>query len=243
MPPEDKGFHQNWLAQQRADLEELSEALLHDAHDENKLRLLIRKSLEHFESYTLHRLKLSEEDAPSLFCPVWCTSYENSFLWIGGCRPSFFIRLAYTLSGSQLEAQLEEYLSGVRRGNLAELSYVQLSQVNDLHVRTVREEDKLSSRLASLQENIVDEPLVSFAADSSGSSSLNEVDGTMNAHASAMGKIIEDADKLRLSTLTKLLDIFTPRQSLDFLIASKQLHLSINVWGKRRASCHGKIAT
>ncbi|KAG9447881.1 hypothetical protein H6P81_014009 [Aristolochia fimbriata] len=229
--------YHNWVAQQRADLEELSQALLRDADDEHKLRLVVDKCLEHYRDYTAQRLELSEEDAPSLVCPVWCSSYESSFMWLAGCRPSMGIRLLYALSGTQLQAQLEEYLSGVRRGNLGELSVGQLNTVNELHMRTVREEENLSDRMANLQEDVADEPLVSITADGAGgSSSLDELDGAMDAHACTYGKILEDADKLRLNTLTNLVGIFTPRQAVDFLIASKKLHLSISEWGKRRHS-------
>ncbi|KAF7121040.1 hypothetical protein RHSIM_Rhsim13G0189400 [Rhododendron simsii] len=84
---------------------------------------------------------------------------ENSLLWIAGCRPSIFIRLVYALCGADFKAQLTEFLRGARTGQLRELSAGQLALVNGLQMRTVKEEEKLTSQLATLQEEIADQPL------------------------------------------------------------------------------------
>ncbi|OVA07258.1 Transcription factor TGA like domain [Macleaya cordata] len=241
--------YQNWMTQQQGDLEELLQVFNQHHHhhhhvprdDEEKLRLVVEKVIKHFQEYHETRTRLSKDDATSFFSPTWCNSIENSCLWLGGCRPSLSIRLVYSLCGSELESQLNEYLEGVRKGNMGELSATQLGLVSQLQCRTVSDEEKLSKKMASLQEDIADEPLATFANKSGpgsygdGESSDNgEVDRALDAHARALAGVLDDADKLRMNTLKELIGILKPLQAVDFLIVSKKLHLCIHEWGKRR---------
>ncbi|KAI3828193.1 hypothetical protein L1987_02290 [Smallanthus sonchifolius] len=229
--------YQNWMAQQRLDLDELLEALNNYPTDLDYLHLMTKKAIDHFENYRTARAQLAKHDAPSFLSPSWGTTFENSFLWIGGCRPSLIIRLVYVLCGSQLSTHLAEFLEGVRRGNLGEISSSQLKSIDDLHAKTVKEEDKLTSRLASLQENIEDEPLVLLANDCSepGEWSRGDVvDRAMDSHALDLYKIMLEADKLRMDILKGTIDILTLLQAVELLVASKKLHLSLHEWSKRR---------
>lgn len=232
--------YESWLQIQEQDLQELLQAT---SQDERALRSVISKTLQHYQDYSEKRTLLAQEDAAPFFSPRWCTSLENSFLWIAGCRPSMSIRLIYSLCGSQLEAQLAEFLQGVRRGNLAELSAHQLSQINALQCKTVREEDKLSSRMASLQEDMADHPLVGMASRRGGSEEDGDraiVDRAIEDRVGALSSILVDADKLRVGTVRELVDVLTPLQAVDLLIAAKQLHLSVHEWGKRRDGRRGR---
>ncbi|KAJ9671434.1 hypothetical protein PVL29_025239 [Vitis rotundifolia] len=232
-------FHccfQDWINQQHQDLQELLQGLDTDSPDSDHLRHLIQKSLQHFQDYSAARAELSKLDAPSFFCPSWITSFENSFLWLGGCRPSLAIRLLYSISGSELQAQLPDFLKGCTRGNLADISATQLISINALHGRVVREEDQLSSRMASMQEDTADEPLSIIAKKLR---TVGEYSRTVNSaietHSQALASVLEEADKLRLSTFKGLQEILTPLQAAHFLVASKKLHLSMHEWGKQRA--------
>ncbi|GFZ12395.1 hypothetical protein Acr_23g0007800 [Actinidia rufa] len=242
-------FH-DWIAKQYQDLDELVDALASFPLDDERLQLLTKKSVEHFQGYLDDRALLSENNAPSFLSPSWCTTFENSFLWLGGCRPSLSIRLVYALCGSEMEAHLHEYLLGERTGNLGEISAHQLNLINNLHSKTIREEDKLSAQMASLQahsnkiclEDVVDEPLSSIVKKSVNvGESSQDVDRALDAHALALGHMLSDADKLRLSTMKELMDILTPLQAVDLLVATKKLHLSIHAWGKRRDEGIGKV--
>ncbi|KAK2967574.1 hypothetical protein RJ640_030445 [Escallonia rubra] len=218
-------FH-NWIAQQRSDLEDLLHAITSNPNDE-RLHLLVEKIIKHFEEYHQNRAVLAQQDAPSFFSPSWCTSFESSFLWIGGCRPSVFIRLVYTRSGSELEAQLWQFFQGDRKGNLGEISPCQLNSINSLHRKT---------------EDIADEPLAMIANNCSEIGESNqEVNQVLDAHAFALARILEDTDKFRLNILKELIQMLTPLQAVDLLVASMKLHLSIHDWGKRRDSHMGKI--
>ncbi|KAL5707526.1 hypothetical protein ACHQM5_018420 [Ranunculus cassubicifolius] len=234
----------DWVSQQRKDLVELLNAKKEEDQDEEKFRQLIQKNIEHFQEYHERRISLGKDDALLAFSSMWCTSFENSFLWIGGCRPTLSIQLVYTLCGMELENHLMEFLDGVRRGDLGELCNSQLSLVNDLHCRTVQEEEAISSRLAGLQEEVGDDALFE------GIDELDQ-DGETNGflrnhhvleeHAQALSRIMEEADMCRLSTVKELTNILTPLQAVDFLVAAKKLYLSMHEWGQRKFIEHGKF--
>ncbi|XP_076928547.1 protein DOG1-like 3 isoform X1 [Bidens hawaiensis] len=196
--------YHNWMAQQRLDLDELVQALNNYPTDLDYLQLITSKVVYHFENYSTARAQLAKHDATSFFAPSWGSTFENSFLWIGGCRPSLTIRLVYALCGSQLNAHLDEFLEGVRHGNLGEISSSQLKSIDNLHAKS---------------ESMADEPLVLLANDngSPGDRSQGEV-----------------VDKLRMNIFKSMIDILTPLQAVEFLVASKKLHLSLHEWSQRR---------
>ncbi|KAL7129439.1 hypothetical protein ABFS83_13G066000 [Erythranthe nasuta] len=238
----------DWIDQQNRDLHELVAA---DISDGAQTKRLVEKGVQHFEDYCGKRAVMAQHDATSLMSPAWCTSLENAALWVGGCRPSLSIRLVYSVCGSELDEQLEEFLRGVRKGNLAEISGQQLHMINALHCRIVKEEDKISARIATLQlcthacdahariqEEIADKPLAVIAkgAERVGEWS-RDVERAANAHSLSLAGILVEADRLRLSTFKELMAILTPSQALDLLIATKKLHISMHEWGKTR-DCH-----
>ncbi|KAI3497170.1 hypothetical protein L1887_39582 [Cichorium endivia] len=229
--------YQNWVAQQRLDLDELLQAITHHPNDLEYLQLITKKVITHFENYNNARAQLAKHDGPSFLSPSWGSTFENSLLWIGGCRPTLIIRLVYALCGSHLNAHLEEFLEGVRHGNLGAISSWQLKRIDDLHATTIKEEDKLSSLLATLQERIADEPLMSLANEvraEGESSNVEDVAKAMDGQALALYNVLIEADKLRLIVLKGMLDILTPLQAVELLVASKKLHLSLHEWAKRR---------
>ncbi|XP_076946752.1 protein DOG1-like 1 [Bidens hawaiensis] len=232
-----RSCYQNWMTQQKLDLDELHQGLNNFPNDVEYLRLITNKALNHFENYRTARAQLAKHDGPSFLAPTWGSTFENSSLWIGGCRPSLIIRLVYVLCGSQLNAHLAEFLDGVTRGNLGEITSSQLKSIDALHAKTIKEEDKLTSIFASVQEKIADEPLALLADNSSkvGESSQDEaVDKAMDSHAHDMYKILVEADKLRLDILKRMIDILTPLQAVELLVASKKLHVSLHEWSKKR---------
>ncbi|XP_077228893.1 delay of germination protein [Tasmannia lanceolata] len=230
--------YENWLDQQQQDLNELLIARNTNPQNEEELSRLVSKTMQHYQDYIDKRTRLSHEDPPCFFAPKWCSSLENSFMWNAGCRPSIAIRLLYSLCGSEMEAQLVEYLQGVRKGNLAELSPRQMGLVNELRGKTVREEEKISERRASLEEGVADDPLDMMASERGQGWSEDDVDRAIDAQAEPLRFLLEDADKLRVSTLREIIDILTPLQAADLLIAAKQLHLSFHEWGVRRDNQH-----
>lgn len=114
-------------------------------------------------------------------------------------------------------------------GLLGDLSAQQLSAVNILQLKTVKEEEKLTSRLASLQEDIADQPLAAIArgARQIGETS-DEAEKALDDHELSMANILEEGDKLRLKSL---LNILTLKRGVEFLEAIKKLHLCLHEWG------------
>ncbi|KAI3914928.1 hypothetical protein MKX01_018097 [Papaver californicum] len=242
-------FHrcfENWINQQGKDLNELNQVAKEDRRNDEKLKTIAEKNIKQFQEYHEKRIILVKEDPASSFSPTWTTPFENSFLWIAGCRPTLAIQLVYTLCGTELEAHLDEFLQGIRRGNLGELSSVQLGLVNELHCKTVKEEEMISNRLEVLQEDIGEQQLASLinTSDTGSSmlmSSLNDcqtnglvMNKAVDDHAAELASIWEEADRLRLKTVKELVHILTPLQAVDFLVAAKKLYLSMHEWGQTR---------
>ncbi|KAF5191250.1 Transcription factor tga like domain [Thalictrum thalictroides] len=240
-------FHRcfdTWVTQQRKDLEELVIAKNEEPRNEETLRLIAEKNVENYQDYFEKRSLLSKEDALISFSSIWCTGFENSFLWIGGCRPTLSIQLVYTLCGMELENHLTEFFQGVRRGDLAELGNRQLCLINDLHCRIVQEEEDVSSRLSILQEDIGNESLFLEINESSLNGDINgQIHDykSLDDHSHAITQILVDADMLRLQTVKELVNILIPLQAVDFLVAAKKLYLSMHQWGQRKYIEHGRF--
>ncbi|KDP21107.1 hypothetical protein JCGZ_21578 [Jatropha curcas] len=233
----------DWMKLQEQDLGELLQVINQsEKPPDTVLTQLAEKSIQHFQDYIQKRSHLYQNNVSHYFAPGWNSALENSFLWLAGCRPSIFIRLVYALCGSEVESNLAEYLQGARIGNLGELSARQLNMVNNLHSRTIKQEEKLSSQLASLQEEIADEPISILAKSQSQASDepSDEVDRALQDLDVAMARILQEADNFRLSTVKELNSILNPIQAIDFLAAAKKLHLCMHDWGKRRDLNHGR---
>ncbi|XP_026458916.1 protein DOG1-like 2 [Papaver somniferum] len=231
-------FHrcfENWINQQEKDLDELNQVAKEDRRNDEKLQTIAEKNIKQFQEYHERRILLVKEDPASSFSPTWTTPFENSFLWIAGCRPTLAIQLVYTLCGTELEAHLEEFLQGIRRGNLGELSSVQLGLVNELHCKTVKEEEMISNRLEVLQEDIGEQQLASLINTSHDcETNVQVMNKAVDDHAAELASIWEEADRLRLKTVKELIHILTPLQAVDFLVAAKKLYLSMHEWGQTR---------
>ncbi|KAK3027910.1 hypothetical protein RJ639_040593 [Escallonia herrerae] len=234
---------QKWMQLQEVDLSELLQALTLSENGDRDAQLsqLVQKMIKHFEDYIQQRNRLARDEVSAYFAPRWCTSLENSMLWIAGCRPSSYIRLVYALCGSEIESRLTEFLQGARTGDLGELTSTQLSEINALQSKTIKEEEQLSGVLAGLQEDIADQPFVVIASNSSRTSEWNgDAERALDEHAKGMASMLEEADQLRLSTLKEMISILTPVQAVDFLVASKKLHLCMHAWGLKRDHRHGR---
>ncbi|XP_004150221.1 protein DOG1-like 1 [Cucumis sativus] len=239
---------EEWMQLQREDLTHLLKSLHQPTNNDTTTTTttVIRNCISHFEHYISNRTLLAQEHPSPLFAPTWCTSLENSLLWMAGCRPSIFIRLIYALTSCSSEPLITNDDDNKNGNNtvtsIGELSPSQMTRVNGLHMRTIKAEEKLTSELASWQEELADEPIALIAAkgDCGDEVVLNnmmneEAEMALKEHEKVMGKVIGKADELRLNTMKELvLEILKPTQALQFLVASKKLHLSLHQWGKRR---------
>ncbi|GAA0152850.1 hypothetical protein Leryth_022290 [Lithospermum erythrorhizon] len=247
---------EEWMKLQEKDHSELLQALTSSPdHDhvldldqnnkkEEQMRHLVEKGMNHFEKYVDKRSQLAQNDPPAYFGTTWCSTLELPLLWLSGCRPSIYVRLVYALCGIQFHSQLSGFLEGgtLKTGDLGDLSATQLRKVDELQRVTIRAEEKLSEKLASFQENIADAPIADIASWKTLClcESNRDVDDALREHERNIIGVYAEADKFRLSTLRELLNILNPAQSVNFLAASKKLHLCIHNWGKQRDQSQGQ---
>ncbi|KAH0701497.1 hypothetical protein KY285_015775 [Solanum tuberosum] len=99
----EEDLYNSWINNPQEELKELQNAIVARKNELNddELNELLRKMVNNFQEYTNGRSRLARIDVSPFFAPTWCTPLENSVLWIGGCRPSSFIRLIYALSESK----------------------------------------------------------------------------------------------------------------------------------------------
>ncbi|KAF8097445.1 hypothetical protein N665_0289s0032 [Sinapis alba] len=244
--------YDEWMSLQAKHMTDLKGALNNEEKNDGELRELIRTVIGDFKDYARKRSEHSRRSSSNYFAPTWNTCLENALLWMGGCRPSSFIRLVYAMCGSQTELRLTNFLSNDNIGgctalddtldmiegggeSMSDLTAEQLFKINELHMKTVAEENKLTKQSSTLQENMADMPIAVVAFYKEGIGEVNvEVERALDKHEEDMARILAEADKLRLTTLTKIIEILTVVQAADFLLAGKKLHLSMHEWGRLR---------
>nr|GFB37420.1 protein delay of germination 1 [Tanacetum cinerariifolium] len=139
----------HWITLQRANLKEVLLVLTAVPNDDNDLRQLAEKNIQHLTDYHLTR----SNDTMSTFSPSWCTSLENSLFWIGGIKPWSYIRLLYSISESEsenLNIMLLKMCDGESSNCGGEFSGKQAKLIKALHANTVTSEEMISSRMANL---------------------------------------------------------------------------------------------
>lgn len=244
---------QDWMKLQEESHRELLDALndvenransnLDDPEEtERKLIKLVDKSIEQFHDYIDRRTHLAKRDVSAFFAPVWCTARETSLLWITGCRPSLFIRLAFSLTSLDFETRLVEFLQRMKSvDELGDLSPRQMEQLDNLQMRTIKGEERLTSELARAQEEIADQTVVGIAMRTvKEQEPSEELERALEKQDGNMLRIMEEADKLRIRTLNELTEILRPLQAVMLLAFSKKLHLCVREWGKRSDRRHGR---
>ncbi|GLT87548.1 hypothetical protein SLE2022_056270 [Rubroshorea leprosula] len=111
------------------------------------LHPLIKQVIEHCYHAKARWAKM---DVLSMLSPSWTSEFESAFLWIGGRRPGMAFHLLYSKSGSQLEAGLHELLRGLSCGDLGDLSPNQLTSVDKLQKRTIKDEKENTEMMGRL---------------------------------------------------------------------------------------------
>ncbi|OIT21702.1 PREDICTED: protein DELAY OF GERMINATION 1-like [Nicotiana attenuata] len=241
-------FFESWLVEQNQDLDQLVRASKDvNAIEENNRRMLlplIQRVIHHYENYYKEKSTSAKEDVLGMLNPTWRSNLEDAFLWIGGWRPSMAFHLLYSKSGLQLEAGFHDLFRGISTGDLGDLSGIQLGKIDELQNKTLREEKKLSERLAKVQETIADTSMVELShivseilREEGRQVEENEEEKVKNNIAKKEENLLEvlkKADDLRLRTLKDILGILKPIQAVHFLIAAAELHLRIHEWGMKK---------
>ncbi|XP_010494735.1 PREDICTED: transcription factor TGAL6-like [Camelina sativa] len=247
-----------WMSLQSQRIPDLKQLLAQrqsdsDKDHDKKLRELTEMIIGDFKDYAGKRSNLAHRHrcSSNYYAPSWNTPLENALIWMGGCRPSSFFRLVYALCGSQTEIRVTQFLpnidgydssGGGGGASLSDLSAEQLAKINVLHVKIIDEEEKMTKKISSLQEDAADIPIATVAYEMEHVGEHNMVvDQALDKQEEAMARLLTEADTLRVDTLAKIVEILSPLQAADFLLAGKKLHLSMHEWGtmrdRRRRDC------
>ncbi|KAF8391218.1 hypothetical protein HHK36_023520 [Tetracentron sinense] len=210
-------FYETWLHQLHSLHHQLTSAPKpRTQEDELHLSHLVDKSMTHYYDYYRVKSSASKHNILSILTPTWTTPLERSLQWVAGWRPTTVFHLIYTESSVRFEAQIMDILRGRRTGDLGDLSPSQLGGVSELQCETVREENEITEELSEWQVNVED--LISVCPD-------------MEGKIQRLVKVVEKADDLRLKTIQRVVEILTPQQAVEFLIAAAELQFGVRGWG------------
>lgn len=209
----------SWIQNQRKLREDLSTARTADFPDQTRLRSLISRALDLYDSRYLARSELSRSDPIAAILPASSTPLERAAHWISGWRPNILIHLLYTESGLGFESQLQNLLIGSRSGDLADISPAQLASVDELQRRTVRSEIEIDEELGEVQ------------AGPWGWDPFPPTDSDLDGRLERVGRLVVRADELRMRTLRAVVGILEPLQAADLLVAAADLEVGISGLG------------
>lgn len=216
-----EAFFEGWLVRQEHYLDELQSAQRdsHEARDDD-LRDLVSRILLHYQQYYEEKSRIAQRDVFLLFSPTWFSSLERALLWIAGFKPSLAFRL---LSDS-----------------VPDLSEDQRVRMTRLMDETRVEERTLNDKLAKIHESVAAPPLIDVtrchARFVDGEIAVAEAEEAAATRAlkSALEGVVSNANLLRTTLATKLVDILSATQAVRFLVAVAQFQLKIRTWGLER---------
>lgn len=220
---------------------------------------LVRKVVCHYVEYYNVKSSASEHDPLSLFAAPWASTLERSLHWIAGWRPTTVFHLVYSESSILFESHIVDILRGLRTGDLGDLSPSQFRRVSELQCETVklmsvplkiekRETMPLKMvvlfcvlgfwRMQVKEENAITEELSEWQDSAcemvNGSADLEEKIGRLAV-------IMRKADDLRLRTVRRVVDLLTPQQAVEFLIAAAELQFGVHGWGVNHDRRRGNV--
>ncbi|XVF18613.1 hypothetical protein REPUB_Repub11eG0037600 [Reevesia pubescens] len=180
------------------------------------LNHLVNKLLSHYTEYYKVKAAAVESDVLDIFAAPWTSSLEKSLHWIAGWRPTTVFHLVYTESSILFESRIVDILRGVRTGDLGDLSPTQFRRVSELQCETVKEENAITDELSEWQHSV---------------SYLMGAYTDFDQMIGRLVSVVQKADDLRLRTLMRVVDLLTPQQAVEFLIAAAELQFGIREWG------------
>lgn len=173
--------------------------------------------MTHYDEYYRVKSLAAKNDVLSLFSAPWLNFLERSLHWIVGWRPTTLFHLVYTESSILFESHVIDILRGVRTGDLGDLSPSQLGRVSELQCETVREENAINDELSKWQEGV--------------SEIVGRTCVDLDEKIQRMVSIVEKAEDLRLRTFKELVQLLTPQQATEFLVAAAELQFGVHWWG------------
>ncbi|KAK9096078.1 hypothetical protein Sjap_021575 [Stephania japonica] len=220
-------FYERWITEQSHHLNDLITAastVNNNDQQQEYLAVLVNRVHRHYEHYYKAKSQWVDRDVLPMLRAAWRSTLEDSFLWLGGWRPTMAFHLLYSKSGLQMETRLAELTQGLGIGNidLGGLSPSQLRKTDELQRRTVREERAVSERMAER------------GGGGDGGGEEERVESAIKGMREGLVGVVKRADNLRLRTFKSVIELLTPIQAVHFLIAAAELHLKIREWGEKR---------
>ncbi|MFS7984263.1 putative transcription factor TGA like domain-containing protein [Helianthus anomalus] len=235
-------FHETWYHQLHHQIRHLTDAPRPPTTDDHRhqLTLHINKVMFHFSEYYRVKSLAAKQDVLSIFCARWASTLERSLYWIAGWRPTTAFHLIYTESSVRFESRMVDILHGIHTGDLGDLSPAQFTRVSEIQCETVQQENAVTNQLSEKGRNCCCGQVRPFLTTRKRKpteiccfdEACDILGGTcVDRKIERLVKIMEKADELRLKTLKAVVELLTPQQAAEFLIAAAQLHFGVHRWG------------
>lgn len=91
-------------------------------------------------------------------------------------------------------------------------------RVSELQCDTVREENAIVEELSRWQDRASELVVAADPPD-------------LDAKIGQLAKVVKKADDLRLKTVRSVVELLTPQQAAEFLLAASELQFGIRAWG------------
>ncbi|KAK6932695.1 Transcription factor TGA like domain [Dillenia turbinata] len=233
-------FYEKWVMQNEEYLQQLLIASKDPLLSEQEQRSLISKLTAHHKGYYSAKWASAHEDVLAFFSPPWLSPLENAYSWMTGWKPSIVFRLIDSLS-------LHHRVQLSHGPNLRQLSDEQVKKIQELRNRIRLDEEKVERKMERQQVALADSGMVELArlasrvVDRGGGggteSAAVQVEGLLESALkgllSGLEKVMKSADCVRLKTLKGVLDVLTPLQCLELLVAISMLQVQLRKWGKK----------
>lgn len=218
-------FYEDWLHKQEENLQQLL-SVPRDSTYEPQHRALVARAIDHYIHYYANKRAAAHANVLLLFSPPWLTSFEISYLWMTGWKPSLAFRLVDTLR--------RVVVPGMGLGGLSE---AQLSSIEQMRVGTRMEEEKVEMEMERLQMALAGRRMVELSRVMGRARDGEVVDGVevaLEALMRGLEKVAVSADCVRLKALKRVVEVLTPLQSVDYMAAVIMLQVQFRNWGKGR---------
>lgn len=173
----------------------------------------------HYMQYYQEKYKAANEDVFLLYSPPWFSSFERTFLWISGFRPSLIFKFIAETVGGFLSAEQKERIEVVKIG-------------------TKKEEGEIDDAMVRIQESVAAPPLFNLVrmVGRLEDGEVSDLDTAMQELKTGMLTVMGKADCLRGSTMWKVLEILSPEQTVKLLAGATQFQLQTRRLGLERDS-------
>ncbi|XP_026429027.1 protein DOG1-like 4 [Papaver somniferum] len=223
-----EAFFTGWLIRQKNYLDRLISAQNNFQNiSELELSSLVSQTLTHYQQYYAAKVEAAGFDVFAMFAPPWFSSYELTYLWITGFKPS----LAFKILDKSVDQD--------------ELTDEQLDALCRLRVETRAAERELNNEMARVQESWGLPPLVNLALKNPAKIRVDgeTVHAAMQTLTEEMETLVASADYIRMMTARKIVELLSPVQSVRFLAAATQLQINIRKLGLQRDAERGRGIT